>query len=107
MFRLEKVFQNDDKFFIYLSFFFKSLIIYLVIYFFIILESNSIYNIQDLNIYTNSIYYTFSIFLPILFFFSNFFNLKETKYHTKVLKISLKDIKIILINILILFFFLN
>jgi len=69
MFRFEKVFQNDDKFFIYFSFFFKSLIIYLVIYFFIILESNSIYNIQDLNIYTNSIYYTFSIFLPILFFF--------------------------------------
>jgi len=107
MFRLEKVFQNDDKFFIYSSFFFKSIIIYLVIYFFIILENNSIYNIQDLNIYTNSTYYTFSIFLPILFFCSNFFNLKEKKYNHQISKISLKDMKIILINISILFFFLN
>jgi len=107
MFRLEKVFQNDDKFFIYLSFFFKSLIIYLVIYFFIILESNSIYNIKDLKIYTNSTYYTFLIFLPILFFCSNFFNLKKTKFFSMNFKIILKDIKIILINILLLFCFLN
>jgi len=107
MFRFEKVFQNDDKFFIYFSFFFKSLIIYLVIYFFIILESNSIYNIQDLNIYTNSIYYTFSIFLPILFFISNFFILKETKFNNEILRVSFTDLKILLINIFILFFFFN
>ena len=106
MFRLEKVFQNDDKFFIYLSFFFKSLIIYLVIYFFIILEKYSIYYIGDLNIYTSSIYYKFSIFLPILYFFSNFLTLNDTKHFNKILKISLKDIIRVSINILILYFFL-
>ena len=51
MFRLEKVFQNDDKFYNYFSIFFKSLIIYFVIYFFIILENNSIYSIGNSSIY--------------------------------------------------------
>ena len=107
MFRLEKVFQNDDKLFIYFGLFFKSLIIYFVIYLFIILENNSIYEVNKLNIYTSSNYYFFSIFFPILFFFSNLFYSKKTKFFNKILKESFKDIKITLINILILYIFFN
>ena len=106
MFRLEKVFQNDDKFYNYFSIFFKSLIIYFVIYLFIILENNSIYSIGNLGIYVDSNYYIFSIFLPILFFISNFFILKETKFNNEILRVSFTDLKILLINIFILFFFL-
>ena len=105
MFRLEKVFQNDDKFYNYFSIFFKSLIIYFVIYLFIILENNSIYSIGNLGIYLESNYYIFSIFLPILFFISNFFILKETKFNNEILRVSFTDLKILLINIFILFFF--
>jgi len=105
MFRLEKVFQNDDKFYNYFSIFFKSLIIYFVIYLFIILENNSIYSIGNLGIYVDSNYYIFSIFLPILFFISNFFILKETKFNNEILRVSFTDLKILLINIFILFFF--
>ena len=105
MFRLEKVFQNDDKFYNYFSIFFKSLIIYFVIYLFIILENNSIYSIGNLGVYVDSNYYIFSIFLPILFFISNFFILKETKFNNEILRVSFTDLKILLINIFILFFF--
>ena len=105
MFRLEKVFQNDDKFYNYFSIFFKSLIIYFVIYLFIILENNSIYSIGNLGIYVDSNYYIFSIFLPILFFISNFFILKETKFNNEILRVIFTDLKILLINIFILFFF--
>jgi len=105
MFRLEKVFQNDDKFYNYFSIFFKSLIIYFVIYLFIILENNSIYSIGNLGIYVDSNYYIFSIFLPILFFISNFFILKETKFNNEILRVSFTDLKILLIKIFILFFF--
>ena len=105
MFRLEKVFQNDDKFYNYFSIFFKSLTIYFVIYLFIILENNSIYSIGNLGIYVDSNYYIFSIFLPILFFISNFFILKETKFNNEILRVSFTDLKILLINIFILFFF--
>ena len=105
MFRLEKVFQNDDKFYNYFSIFFKSLIIYFVIYLFIILENNSIYSIGNLGIYLESNYYIFSIFLPILFFISNLFILKKTKFNNEILRVSFTDLKILLINIFILFFF--
>ena len=105
MFRFEKVFQNDDKFYNYFGIFFKSLIIYFVIYLFIILENNSIYSIGNLSVYVDSNYYIFSIFLPILFFISNFFILKETKFNNEILRVSFTDLKILLINIFILFFF--
>jgi len=105
MFRLEKVFQNDDKFYNYFGIFFKSLMIYFVIYFFIILENNSIYSIGNSGIYVESNYYIFSIFLPILFFISNLFILKKTKFNNEILRVSFMDFKILLINIFILFFF--
>jgi len=54
MFRLEKVFQNDDKLFINFSNIIKSLIIYIIIYLFSILEKNSIYEILDFKIYKNT-----------------------------------------------------
>ena len=46
MFRLEKVFQNDDKFFIFNSNLIKCLSIFIMFYLFSILEKNSIYEVS-------------------------------------------------------------
>ena len=61
MFRLEKVFQNDDRFFINLSIFIKVIIILLSIYIFSILQHNTIYELSAFNIYIESNFYLFSI----------------------------------------------
>ena len=57
MFRLEKVFQNDDKFFINSSIFVKVFIILLSVYIFSILQDNTIYELLEFNIYIESNFY--------------------------------------------------
>jgi len=110
MLRLEKVFQNDDKFFINFSNIFKSLIIYVIIYLFSILEKNSIYDILDYNIYKNSDYFKFSLIVFVFFYiFSNSFFKEHKHFFNYNLNIVKKDfINLILslvISILITFFF--
>ena len=68
MFRLEKVFQNDDSAFILFVNCIKSLSIFITIYLFSIFEKNSIYEILNFHIYSNSEYFVFSIWLPLTFF---------------------------------------
>ena len=64
MFRLEKVFQQDDYFFISISIFLKSVIIFLSIYIFSILEFNSIFDLFNYNIYNKSKYFYLSLYFP-------------------------------------------
>jgi hypothetical protein len=58
--------------------FFKSLIIYLIIYLFSILEKNSIYDILDYKIYKNSDYFKFSLIVFYFFIFFQILFLKNT-----------------------------
>ena len=51
MFRLEKVFQNDDAFFIKISSLLKVISILLSIYIFSILEFKTIYDLFNINIF--------------------------------------------------------
>ena len=109
MLRLEKVFQNDDKFFINFSNIFKSLIIYVIIYLFSILEKNSIYEILDYKIYQTSDYFKFSLIVFLSFYiFSNSFFKEHKHFFNYNLNIIKKDfINLILsfvISILITFF---
>ncbi len=84
MFRLEKVFQNDDIFFIKISIIFQAIITYLSIYIFSILEFNSIYDLLSPDIFKNSIYYILSLYLiPIYLSFS--FILKNNKKYDQSL----------------------
>jgi len=69
MFRLEKVFQNDDKFFIFNSNIIKTFSIYIFIYLFSILEKNSIHEILNYKIYKDSNYLLFSFSTPIIYYF--------------------------------------
>ena len=77
MFKLEKVFQNDDSgyyLFINLA---KSLIILISIYFFSILENHSIYYLLNFEIFINSDYYFYSILLSISFFIISIYSKKK------------------------------
>jgi len=90
MFRLEKIFQNDDLTFLNFFLILKSLSIYLVIYIFSILKDNSIYDLIDFEIYIDSVYFNFSIFFTIVFFFNEIFFYKKKKHFIDNLKNDLK-----------------
>jgi len=80
MFKLEKVFQNDDSFFINISFFFQIISVFISIYIFSIIEFNTIYDLFDINIYINSIYYNISIILVPIYYLSLIFLNNKKKY---------------------------
>jgi hypothetical protein len=83
MFRLEKVFQNDDTGYYLFINFIKSLILLISIYFFSILEKNSIYELLSFEIFKNSDYFLYSITISISFFFISIYSKK--KYIIKIL----------------------
>ena len=100
MFRLEKVFQNDDTFFIKISSLLKVISILLSIYIFSILEFKTIYHLFNINIFTNSKYYNISIFIiPIYFLISIFLN-NTNKYKPNFIIFLRYDILPFIISIL-------
>ena len=93
MFRLEKIFQQDDHFFINTSIFFRSFIVFLSIYIFSILEFNSIFDLLNYNIYKTSGYFYLSLYFPIFYLlFSFFFRAMKKRYTTNFLSFLLNDI---------------
>ena len=105
MFRLEKVFQNDDKGFIIYSNLIKVITIFFSIYSFSILENRSIYQLLDLNIFIYSKYFEYAIFFPIIFFIIITFTNKE-HYNSNFISFLKRDfLSFIFSNILILSFF--
>jgi len=101
MFRLEKVFQNDDTFFIKISSLLKVISILLSIYIFSILEFKTIYHFFNINIFTNSKYYNISIFIiPIYFLISIFLN-NTNKYKSNFIIFLRYDILPFIISILL------
>lgn len=102
MFRLEKIFQQNDLLFINILIFFKSFVVYLSIYIFSILEFNSIYDLSKFDIYIKSKYFYFSFCFTIFYFLSSFvFNTKQNKYKISFLYFLLNDITPIFIATLI------
>ena len=83
MFKLEKVFQNDDTGYYLFINFIKSLILFISIYIFSILEKNSIYDLLNFEIFKNSKYFIYSILISILFFVISF--IQKKKYIKKIL----------------------
>ena len=100
MFRLEKVFQNDDSGYILFSNFIKSIILLVTSYTFVILSDNSIYELTDYKIFKSSNFFFYSILLSIIYFIISFF-LKNKKDYTKNFLSFLKeDILNIIISII-------
>ena len=93
MFRLEKIFQQNDLLFINTLIFLKSFIIFLSVYIFSILEFNSIFDLSKIHIYTKSNYYYFSFYFSICYFLSSFIiNTKKTKYESGFVSFLFNDI---------------
>ena len=92
MFRLEKVFQNDDSGYILFSNFIKSLIILVTIYIFVILSDYSIYELTDYQIFKNSNYFLYSIILSINYFILSFFFKNQKEYKKKFISFLKEDL---------------
>ena len=100
MFRLEKIFQQDDHFYINISIFLKSFLVFLLIYIFSILEFNSIFDLLNYNIYKTSKYFILSLYFPIFYLLFSF-TLRVTKkrYVIHFLSFLLNDLVTLLIVI--------
>ena len=105
MFRLEKVFQNDDKGFLLFSNIIKAFILFCSIYISSIFENRTIYQLFDFSIFVRSEYFLYALFLPILFFIIISSN-KKKYYEENFISFLKKDIlSFIFSNILIFSFF--
>ena len=100
MFRLEKVFQNDDSGFILFSNFIKSILLLIVTYIFAILSDNSIYEFTDYKIFKNSNFFFYSIFLSITYFILSFFLKNKKEYKKNFLSFLKEDILNIFFSII-------
>ena len=103
MFRLEKIFQNNDLFFINFFIIIKSLVFFLSIYIFSILEFNSIYDLLNFSIFKKSEFYNFSIYSTIFYFISSFFFKIKKKYSTNFLSFLLYDFLPLFLSIILCF----
>jgi len=93
MFRLEKIFQQDDFFFINLSIFIKTFVVFLSIYVFSILEFNSIFDLLNYDIYKTSKYFYLSQYFSIFYLlFSFIFGIMKKRYVINFLIFLLNDI---------------
>ena len=101
MFRLEKVFQNDDILFINISSLLKVISILLSIYIFSILEFKTIYHLFNINIFTNSKYYNISIFIISIYFLISIFLNNTNKYKPNFIIFLRYDILPFIISILL------
>ena len=110
MFRLEKIFQNDDFLFINTYIFVKTFVVFLSIYIFSILVSNSIHDLINFTIFKNSELYNFSIYVSSFYFVVSFFFRLKKRYAPNFLTFLQQDIYPIFPSLLLtftIFFFLK
>lgn len=91
MFRLEKVFQNDDSGYILFVNFLKSLTLFFSTYLFVILSKYSIYDLLNFELFKNSNYFFFSFFIFVIYFTFSFFLKNRTKYQKNFISFLKED----------------
>ena len=100
MFRLEKIFQQDDHLFMNITILLRSFIVFLSIYIFSILEFNSIFDLFNYNIYITSKYFYLSLYLPIFYLlFSFIFRIIKKRYAIHFMSFLINDILPFLITL--------
>jgi len=110
MFRLEKVFQKDDSFFLTLFSISKYTTIYFSSYLAVVLRENSIYELLNVEIFTHSNFFVLTNYFLAGYFVINFFLDKEKNYNesiTNFLKIESIRLSILILPILIFFYISN
>ena len=80
MFRLEKIFQNNDETYINFLFVLKIVLIYFSIYVFAIIENNSFFDLLNYEIYNKSVYVIISFNFTIIYFLVDFIFTKKFKF---------------------------
>ena len=103
MFRLEKVFQNDDAGFLIFYNIVKSLQLLISSYVFVILSNNSIYELSKYEIFKNSNYYIYTILLIIIFFIISIFLKDNKEYKSNFISFLREDILIIFFSSIFVF----
>ena len=103
MFRLEKVFQNDDSVYILFTNFIKSLLLLLTTYIFAILIDNSIYELNDYNIFISSNFFFYSFFLSIIYFIISLILKSKKDYKKNFISFLKEDIFNIFISVIFTF----
>ena len=103
MFKLEKVFQNNDSAYILYTNFIKSIIIFLSFYLFSILENNTIYELFNFSIFKNSKYFYISFLSSFFYFFLTFIIKSSSIYKKNFLSFLKEDFLNLIISILIIF----
>ena len=96
MFRLEKVFQNDDSGYILFINFIKSLALYFSIYLFVILSKDTIYDLINFELFEKSNYFLFSFFIVLIYFIFSFFLKNRSVYKKNFISFLKEDIRILL-----------
>ena len=91
MFRLEKVFQNDDSGYILFVNFIKSLTLFFSTYLFVILSKNSIYDLINFGLFKNSNYYLFSFFIVVIYFIFSLFLKNRSDYQKNFISFLKED----------------
>jgi putative colanic acid biosynthesis UDP-glucose lipid carrier transferase len=106
MFRIEKIFQNDDSLIISFDTIAKYIVAYLTCYVAIILTNNSIYELLEIKIFTSSVLFNFTNYFIFFYIICNFFVKKKTIYNRSVINfISQEFIKIIIVFVPLTIFF--
>ena len=103
MFRLEKVFQNDDTFFIKSTSLVRSALLFLSIYTYSILEFHTIYDLLNLNAYKDSNFYLFSKAISIIYFITTLIIVRDKQYKSNFLSFLSNDILPLIISIIVCF----
>ena len=103
MFRLEKVFQNDDSGYILFSNSIKSLILLATAYIFVILSDNSIYELTDFDIFKSSNFFFYSILLSITYFIISFIINNKKEYKKNFLSFLIEDVFNFIISLICVF----
>lgn len=92
MFRLEKVFQNDDSGYIIFVNLIKSISILLSIYTFSILRLNTIFDFYNTKLFINSNFFKYAIILSITYFLNSFFFKDRINYKINFISFLREDI---------------
>ena len=105
MFRLEKVFQNDDRGYIYFVNLIKTFVILLSLFIFIILKENTIYELFEFNLFFNSKIFEYCLLLTLCYFVISFFLKNNSQYNQTIKYYIKKDVLILVISNILIFIY--
>ena len=106
MFRLEKVFQNDDSGFIYFTSLLKTLFLFILIYSSALLQNNTVYDLFSLEKFKATNFYTYS-FIITFFYLIFSLSIKNKRYFKKNFISFLKEdvLSLIISNLIVFSYF--